>query len=215
MGNRKRNTAILLIVAGLFLILDKTIGFFAIISLLLIVVGLYKIKSREEKQGYILLALGAFLILSQHILFLILIMIVILAYLHYSSKNKQDKRASFDRQNLLKSIKWHKDPWVLKSISFWSFIGEVKMDMTLAFPEEKDVTVYIQGVIGDIDIIVPEDYAVSINASVIVGEIDLGANKEAGFTNKVEWQSTHFDSSEQKVRIIIDLVVGDVDIKFL
>ena len=40
-------------------------------------------------------------------------------------------------------------------MSFWHAIGEIRMDMSLAVPEDKETTIVLQGLVGDLDLIVP------------------------------------------------------------
>ena len=47
-NNRSRNTALVLIGAGVFLLLDHTIGFFPILAVILILLGIYRVRSRKD-----------------------------------------------------------------------------------------------------------------------------------------------------------------------
>ncbi|MNJ00048.1 hypothetical protein D3C73_1592820 [compost metagenome] len=70
-----------------------------------------------------------------------------------------------------------------------------------------------QGIVGDIDLVVPEDYGVEIEAFVMFGQIEFEPNRETGMLNKLYWKSPNYDNSDQKVKIIISYVIGDVDIR--
>jgi lia operon protein LiaF len=119
------------------------------------------------------------------------------------------------KHKLMESMKWDKSPWVLKNMSVWNIIGEVNMDLSLAIPEQKESVVILQGIIGDIDIVVPEDMGVSVQSSLMFGQVDVAREKEAGLLNKVAWQSPNYETSEQKVKLIVSYIVGDVDIKVM
>jgi lia operon protein LiaF len=62
---------------------------------------------------------------------------------------------------------------------------------------------------------VPEFLGVSVNASALVGQINAGNEKETGLVNKVNWQSPNYETSDQKVKLIVSYVVGDIDIKMV
>lgn len=61
-ARRKRNTAFLFIGAGIFLILERQVGFFSVIAFASIVFGIYRIWSQADKKGYLLVIIGVFFI---------------------------------------------------------------------------------------------------------------------------------------------------------
>lgn len=100
-------------------------------------------------------------------------------------------------------------------MSIWSFIGEIHLDLTIAILDEKEVTIVLQGVVGDIDIIIPEDMGVDIHSNIFIGQTMIGAEKEEGLLNKLEWTSKNYEDSEYKVKLVVSYLVGDVNIKIL
>ncbi len=50
------------------------------------------------------------------------------------------------KHQLLLSMRLDESSWVLHAMSFWHAIGEVRMDMSLAVPEDKQLTVVLQGI---------------------------------------------------------------------
>lgn len=215
MENRNRNTALVLIAAGLFLLFGNLIGFFTVAAILILWLAVHKLRTGEDKTGYILLAIGVLILLSNHLSIVIAIILISLGYFYIKSKKIHRDDSYLQKQNLLESIKWDKDAWVLKNMSLWSVIGEINMDMSLALMEKEETILILQGIIGDIDIIVPEDLGVSVSASVLFGQVDVGNEKEAGVMNKIVWQSPNYDSSENKVKLILSYIIGDIDIKVL
>ncbi|GAA3409524.1 cell wall-active antibiotics response protein LiaF [Paenibacillus hodogayensis] len=214
MGNRNRNTAIMLIVAGLFILIEHYVSFFTIAALLFIALGIYKIRSSPDKTGYVILVVGVFLLFSGHFTFILSVVLISLGLFYMKSKQAHREHASM-KQSLLESFKRDKEPWELKNISMWNVVGEVYMDLSLVMLEEKETTVVLQGVLGDVDIVVPEFIGVSVNASALIGQIKAGNEKETGLVNKVVWQSPNYESSDQKVKLIISYLVGDIDIKLV
>ncbi|CAM3758255.1 cell wall-active antibiotics response protein LiaF [Marinicrinis lubricantis] len=215
MGNRNRNTAILLIAAGSFILLGNMIGFFTIIGGFMIWFGIHKIRSGEDKTGYVLLAIGFLFFLGDHLSFVIAIIFISLGYYFIRSKQLQDKGPHIQKQHIMESIKWNRDPWVLQNMSVWSLIGEIHLDLSLALAEEKETTIILQGIIGDIDLIVPEEMGISISSSVIFGQIHIVKEQDAGLLNKVHWKSDNYEQSEYRVKIMTSHIIGDVDVKIL
>lgn len=213
MENRNRNTALVLIAAGLFLLLGHLIGFFTVAALIIIWLSIHKIRSSEEKTGYILLAVGILMLLNNHLVIVIAIVLISLGYFYIKSKQLHRDDTYMQKQNLLESLKWDKEPWVAQNMSLWYLVGEINMDLSLALFEETETTMILQGVIGDVDIIVPEDMGVSIHASVLFGQVDVGRDREAGVLNRMVWTSPHYEASEHKLKLMLSYIVGDVDIK--
>ncbi|TMV46401.1 hypothetical protein FE783_25880 [Paenibacillus mesophilus] len=215
MGNRNRNTAIVLIAAGLFILIEHYINFFTIAALLFIALGVYKIRSSPDKTGYVLLGVGVILLFSGHFTFILSVVLISLGLFYMKSKQAHRDDSYTQKQTILESFKRDKEPWELKNTSMWNVVGEIYMDLSLVMLDQKETTIVLQGVFGDVDIIVPEFLGVSVNASALVGQINAGNEKETGLVNKVIWQSPNYETSDQKVKLLVSYVVGDIDIKMV
>lgn len=214
---RHRNTYLLLIGAGLFLLFDKMLGASTVIAVFMVLLGIYAIRSGEgsEKKGYLLLGVGMLLILGNHITIVLALILMSLGFFYLKAREHHGDGAFIQKQKLIESLKWDREPWVLRSMSLWYAIGELNLDFTLAIPEEHESTVVLQGVIGDIDIIVPEEMGVLVQSSVFFGQLEVGREKEAGMLNRIVWKSPNFDTSEHRVKLIVSYLVGDIDIKVM
>jgi len=215
MGNRNRNTAIVLIAAGLFILIQHYVSFFTIAALLFIALGVYKIRSSPDKTGYVILVVGIVLLFSGHFTFILSVVLISLGLFYMKSKQAHRDDTYTQKQSLLESFKRDKEPWELKNTSMWNVVGEIYMDLSLVILDQKETTIVLQGVLGDVDIIVPEFIGVSVNASALVGQIKAGSEKETGLVNKVVWQSSNYETCDQKVKLLVSYVVGDIDIKMV
>lgn len=215
MDNRNRNTAIMLIIVGVFFFLGKFIGFLTVSALILIWLGFYKVRADGGSKGYVVLAIGAALLLGNHLTIVIALILISLGYFLIQSKKVHRDGRYVQNQTLIESIKWDREPWVLKSMSRWSIIGEVRMDLSLALQDESESIVMLQGVIGDIDIIVPEDYGISLEANVLMGRIGIGEEKDSGMLNKRIWSSENYEITEHKLKLIVSYAVADIKVKIL
>ena len=213
MDNRNRNTAIMLIVVGVFFFLGKLIGFLTVSALILIWLGIYKVKTDGDSKGYVAVAIGAVLLLGNHLTIVIALVLISLGFFFIQSKKVHRDGSYVQNQTFIESIKWDREPWVLKSMSRWSIIGEVRMDLSLALQDETESIVMLQGIIGDIDIIVPEDYGISLEANVLVGRIGIGEEKDSGLLNKRIWRSENYETSEHKLKLIVAYAVADIEVK--
>lgn len=217
-NHRNRNTALVLIGAGLFLLLDHIIGFWPILAILLIVLGIHRVRShpqRRDMKGYLLIIVGGIIFLGNNTAFVLAIILISLGYFFLRSKQVHHDENYIQKQKIIDSIRLGNEPWILKNSSMWNVIGEINIDLSLAILEQKETTVILQGVIGDIDIIVPEDIGVSVTSSVVFGQIDVAMNKEAGVMNKVSWNSPNYESCDHRVKLVVSYLVGDIDIKIL
>jgi lia operon protein LiaF len=214
-NKRNRNTALLLIGTGLFLLLEHKLGFFVVIALLFILLGAHHIRSRSNRRGYVLVAIGAVILFGANLTFILAIIFISLGYFYIKSKQLHRDDTYLQKQTLVDSIRWGQEPWILRNTSIWYVIGEFNMDLSLAILEQKETTVILQGVIGDVDIIVPEDIGVSVQASVMFGQIDVAMEKEAGLMNKLVWQSPNYNTCDHRVKLVLSYIVGDIDIKIL
>lgn len=214
-NNRNRNAAIVLIAVGLFLLFHNHVSFFTVAALFLIMFGVKKVRSGSARKGYALLAAGLLIIFGGHLSFIIAIILISLGFFYLKSKRVHRDDSYVQKQSMVESIRWGKEPWVLRNYSIWNVIGEVQIDLTYAIFEHKETTLILQGIVGDVDIVVPEDMGVSITSSVLFGQLDVGSEKEAGITNKVVWQSPDYEACDQQIKLIISYIVGDVDIKLL
>jgi len=214
-NHRNRNTALLLIGAGLFIVLEKVVSFSTLVALLLILLGVYWIRSLSRKKGYVAIAIGAVILVSQHFLLVIAIILISLGLFYMKTKQMHRHGSYMRKQKIIESVKRDKEPWVLHSMSMWNIAGEMNLDLSLAMPETEETTIVLQGILGDIDILVPDHYGVHVSASIVFGEISVHHEKDTGVLNKIEWQSANYEHSEHRVKLIISYLVGDIDIKLL
>lgn len=215
MGNRNRNTAIMLIIAGLFFLLGKMLGFSTVSSVILIWLGLHKVRTDGDTKGYIVLIIGAIMLLGTHLSVIIALLLISLGYFFIKSKKVHRDDRYAQSQTIIDSIRWDREPWVQRSMSRWSILAEIRMDLSMAMQEEDEVTVMLQGVAGDIDIILPADYGLLLEANVAVGQIGIGDEKESGLMNKRVWQSPNYTESPHKMKLIVSYIVGDIEVKMV
>ncbi|MDU2239077.1 MAG: cell wall-active antibiotics response protein LiaF [Paenibacillus sp.] len=214
MDTRKRFLAIALIGFGVLLIFGKWLSFFTIVALLFLAFGIYKIRQGEQvKTGYILLAIGGGMILLDHFMLVLAILMISLGYYYAKIRKTQPQGNYVQKQNITSSIRWDRDPWSLRNTSMWHVLGELDIDLSLAMAEGGHNVLMFQGIIGDVDLAIPEDYGVEIEAFVLFGQIDFSQDKETGMLNRLYWKSPNYEFRDQKVKIIISYLVGDVDIR--
>jgi lia operon protein LiaF len=216
-NNRNRNTALLFVGTGVYILLSHLIDILPLIALIIIALGVLQFRSGEDqrRRGYLIIAIGGVLLLANQLTWILAIVLISLGYFYMNSKKNHRNPSFQQKQTFIGSIRFGKEPWVLKDSSYWLMIGEIHMDLSMAIFEQEEITLVLQGIIGDIDIIVPEDVCIEVTANVLIGQMDLPHGKDSGVLNKALWKSPHFEASDQRVKLIVSYIVGDVDIRFV
>lgn len=214
MDKRKRFLAIGLIGLGVLLIFGNWLSFFTIVALAFIAYGIYKIRLGESvKRGYIFLAIGSGMILLDHFMLVVAILMISLGFYYAKIRKTQPEGNYLQKQNITASIHWDRDPWTLRNTSMWHILGELDIDLSLAMVEGQHNVLMFQGIVGDVDLVIPEDYGVEIEAFVLFGQIDFSQKKDTGMMNRLYWKSPNYELRDQKVKIIVSYLVGDIDIR--
>ncbi|OCT16741.1 hypothetical protein A8709_08755 [Paenibacillus pectinilyticus] len=214
-NNRSRNTALVLIGAGVFLLLDHTIGFFPILAVILILLGIHRVRSRKERKGYVLMGVGAVILFGDHITIVVAVVLISLGLFFIRSKQIHKDDTYIQKQKIVDSVRLGREPWILRNTSTWYMVGETYIDLSLAILEQKETTVILQGIVGDIDIKVPDDIGVSVTSSVMFGQLHIAEERESGVMNKVVWQSENYQHGDHRVKLILSFIVGDIKVKVL
>ncbi|WP_160034663.1 cell wall-active antibiotics response protein LiaF [Paenibacillus sp. An7] len=213
MSRGKSLFAVLAIGIGLMMLLGKFLSFFTIVALLLLIFGYYKHKSGDTKKGRTWMWTGTAIIILDNLILVVGIMLISLGIFYWKGRKVQPREEYIIHQNFMSNYAWDQAPWILRNTSIWHVIGEVDADLSLALPEEKETVIYLQGVMGDIDLSIPEDYGVEIEAFVLFGRQKFGNDQKSGGMNRLVYQSPGYAGSEYKVKFVISYLIGDLDVK--
>ncbi|WP_054949076.1 cell wall-active antibiotics response protein LiaF [Numidum massiliense] len=105
--------------------------------------------------------------------------------------------------------------WELTDMDIWHGIGDVKIDLSRAFVHEGETVVIVNGWIGDIDIFVPYDLDMAVSCHVNIGDINVFGNEDGGLNRSVTIETADYQTSTRRVRIVINLIIGDVDVIYV
>lgn len=119
------------------------------------------------------------------------------------------------KQSLIGNLYLTGNRWELKDMNIWHGIGEVKIDLSRALIHDKETVIIISGWIGDIDLYIPYDLEVSFMANVNLGDIDVFGNKQGGLNRSVSLATSGFHLANKKVRIVVTLLIGDIDMIYV
>lgn len=207
-----------------------------LIPALFVYFGMRLYRRGKRKRGRVLFIFGAFGLMNTlgiHIgnvmglLFSTLIIYIGYQFLHYSKRWCTAKefpvseltpdgfQVAGKQHSLIGSLDWTKSRWELKNLTIWQGIGEVKMDLSRAVIPPGETIIVIHGWIGDIDIYLPYEVAISMVATINVGSLNVFGHKEAGIGRSFSFEAPQYQDAEKSVRIIVNLLVGEMDIKYL
>jgi lia operon protein LiaF len=209
---RLSNHAILFIAAGLYLALGGVAGYATVNAALLLYLGIDRFRWDRSKWSVILIAVSTLiLIINQFALFAVIILISLGFY--YFRSRPSVSAGHHNSHRILLNMRLDDQSWVLRSMSFWQAVGEIRMDMTLAIPEEKETTIILQGLVGDVDLTIPEDYGLHVEASVLIGSIGFRQTRDGGMLHRLSWRSPDYDSRENRLKLQLFYLVGDIKIR--
>lgn len=215
MEKSKRNTAILLIIAGAYFLLGNLVSFVTVSAVLLIALGAYKVKTDGGTRGYLVLIAGCVLLFGdQFSLFVAIVLISLGYFLIKSRKVHRDDRYE-QKQAIIDSFRMDQGAWTPVSMSRWSLFSEMRLDLSLAMQEEEEVVIMMQGFVADVEIVLPPDYGLSLESQLLVGRVSIGDEKEGGLLNKRLWQSPNYEQCTHRMKLIVGCIVGDIEIKIV
>ncbi|WP_281889600.1 cell wall-active antibiotics response protein LiaF [Paenibacillus sp. YYML68] len=212
---RNRNMGLVLIGVGIFLLANDHLSFLTIVALSLLIYGVYQIRAGTGRKGYVFMLIGLLLLVGGNVPLMISIVLISLGLFYNKTRKLHQDDNHYRKQSLIDSIRWGREPWILRNMSVWNVLAEIQMDLTYAIPEQKETTIVLQGIVGDLDVIVPEDVGLSVTASVFIGQTSIGYDKEAGVMNRLVWQSPNYWTADRQVKLELSYVVADVDIKIV
>ncbi|WP_239618609.1 cell wall-active antibiotics response protein LiaF [Cohnella mopanensis] len=209
---RKPSNAILFIAAGLYLALGAMAGYTTVNAVVLLLLGIERYRSDRSRISIIVIVISTLvLIITQFALFAVVVLVSLGIY--YFRGRPPTVGTYESKHRLLLNMRLDEQSWLLHSMSYWHAIGEIRMDMSLAVPEDKETTIVLQGLVGDLDLIIPDDYGIQVEASVLIGQVSFKQIKEGGMFHRLSWRSPNYDECEQRLKLQLFYLVGDIKIR--
>ncbi|MBE3554224.1 MAG: cell wall-active antibiotics response protein [Thermicanus sp.] len=212
-GYNKRNTVLIIAAALLYLLIQKTVGDVTLVALLFFLLGFYRFRTEKDILGYLLLGIGAFIFLTRHLTLIFFLLVLLFGINYYWSRRKFEKNTFVTRGSLLESLRWDKEAWTLESTHFKNLVGEYHIDLSLAFTDQDETEIIMEGLVGNVEIWVPEDYEVTIEAAILIGQVDMAGRKEGGILNRIVWHSPQGEAGGKKVKFMMFFLFGSVEVK--
>lgn len=166
-----------------------------------------------QKKGRTYLGVGAAILILDNLIFVVGVTLISLGVFYWKGRKVQPREGYIINQNFMSNFAWDEEPWMLRNTSIWHVIGEVDADLSLAIPETKETVVYLQGVMGDIDLSIPEDYGVEIEAFILLGKQQFGNDQKGGAMNRLVYRTPGYENSEYKAKFVISYLIGDLNVR--
>lgn len=106
----------------------------------------------------------------------------------------------------------HLGEWEVNDAEYWSFIGDVKMDMREANIPIGETVLKMYGFIADFKLRVPDDVAVYVDNVGFITESRMFGKRMGGFLTPIHWKSEDYETAKKKLNIEMVNFIGGVTV---
>lgn len=103
--------------------------------------------------------------------------------------------------------------WQVADEEVWSFVADLKLDMTDADIPEGETSIKTFGFVTDLTLLVPKDVGVSVSSSAFVSSVKMLDRKEESFVAPLRIQTDNYDTAARKIQIEMIQFVAEVKIR--
>lgn len=198
----------------------------------------------SNKDLFLLIGIGAIILSifsSRVVLVLIVLLIIILIgqfpELYQTAREGFGKKQEASKSNEFIMVQFNeadkgtarlqRNRWIgtddhtTNDIYSWSDINFVKVMGNTIFdlgntilPKEQNIILIRKG-FGNTRILIPEGVSISLDISVLLGELRIGEEEISLKNETFKWQSERYANNARKIKIIANVLVGEVEVVFL
>jgi hypothetical protein len=103
--------------------------------------------------------------------------------------------------------------WSPKDLEVWSFVGNVRLDMSESPPPEGETKFRVISFVGDTRILVPREVGVAVSSTGFVGDVWIDGQKHGGILSPVAYRSEDYDAQPRRIHAEVVSFVGTTRIK--
>jgi predicted membrane protein len=103
--------------------------------------------------------------------------------------------------------------WQVVDEEFWSFVGDVELDMINADIPDGVTKIRMFSFVGDIDLYVPSDVGVMVDATAFVSDVSLPDAKEENFLMPLHIGTVNYKLAQKKILLQATCFVGDIKVR--
>ena len=113
--------------------------------------------------------------------------------------------------HLLGDIRRYGD-WNVVDQEIWSFIGDVKLDLTQARIPPGKTTIRIYGFVGDVNLIAPADVGIAVSANGFVIDTKMWGTKQERIFGGINQVNSVYNTAECRLHLETYYFVSDVKV---
>ncbi|RSK26004.1 cell wall-active antibiotics response protein [Bacillus sp. HMF5848] len=99
-------------------------------------------------------------------------------------------------------------------INIQSGVGDTIVDLSYTVLPKGEAVISIRNFVGNVRVLVPYDTDVSVTHSAITGSTSIFEYDEGRIFNKtIHFETMNYDQSEQKVKIVTSMLMGDLEVR--
>jgi lia operon protein LiaF len=91
--------------------------------------------------------------------------------------------------------------WQVTDQEFWSFVGDIDLDMTHAEIPTGETTIRAFGFVGDVKLRLPEDVGFSVSSTAFLTSANLFGEKQDNLLVPYQISSANYETAERKIRL--------------
>lgn len=100
-------------------------------------------------------------------------------------------------------------------VNYTKLIGNTVFDLgNTILPKEQNIILIRKG-LGNTKILVPEEVAISLDVSILLGELNIGQEGIPLKNETFKWKSEKYEKSARKIKLVANVLVGEVEVVFL
>ncbi|MCL1990943.1 MAG: cell wall-active antibiotics response protein LiaF [Defluviitaleaceae bacterium] len=230
---------ILLSIAAVGFVIDILLRRFSVLllalAIFLIITGYQQFKQKNTFTAYFLIAIGSsFLLFTLFTSFsfslLVATLVIYYSYqLFRSSAHKSNINVNIQpnpmgtrpyvqvdpyfKNKLVGEYRHFEQDYAIEDINLQTGFGDVQIDLSDRIIPQGETVVLIRGMVGNIYLNVPSDVGLSVQLSLLCGKITLLEDGKTAFNVTQKYQSVDYQETSRKIKIVISLFVGDIEVK--
>lgn len=107
------------------------------------------------------------------------------------------------------------DIYSWSDINFTKLMGNTIFDLgNTILPKDQNIIIIRKG-FGSTKILVPDEVAISLDVSILAGGLKIGKEYISMKNETFKWQSERYDTTARKIKLVANVLVGEVEVVFL
>lgn len=107
------------------------------------------------------------------------------------------------------------DIYEWEDVNFTKVLGDTVIDLGNTILPKKENIVLIRKGIGETKLLIPEEVGVSLDISLLLGKVKVDHDELDLKNETLKWQSPSYEMSSRKIKIVLNVLVGEVEVVFL